>query len=330
MIDLNKLPVQPKPADRQYTEDEIVDAIINEEVVRTEIYSDLSTVDHASGNCLNLAILLKAKDMFPEDKFWESYSEEAWNVNQTVKETLEKFRIFFRKMFNYIGSFVVLRVKASTTVIQTWENTLKDSNHDKKKVDQIFEDLKDTKYPKVDDVVNCINKCAAVYQQISEQVNTIKTTSNPPGDSEAAQNNLQKMTAKPTEYENFMNMYKQVTDALPSSETKGETGDSYIAGKWNDVGGIGNLVQACQRCTSVLLNIKRLQANCDAIVSDLSKPKDTPDEGLKNLNTEKIKYLKTFSKDYLRATMSAMVKLTSLSAKACNTFNGKYSTKPQE
>ena len=332
MINLNKLPVDQKPVDKKYTDDELVEAIVTEEIVRDEVLCELSTIERACSSYMNLSVLGRIKDQMPDDALWETYSEEAWNVNETIKNVLEKFRIFFKKVFNYIGSFVIMRIKASTTVIQTWQSTLGDTQVDKDKIAKIFEDLTDTKYPPVESLINCLNHAAKAYTELSNKVNQIKTMTNPPGNSDAEQNKLAenlKIEEIPA-YKEYMKLYEDVVNRLPSGEKDGKEGVSYIEGKWNDVASIDNLVKACQQVTSSLLNIKRLQANCDAIVAELSKPKDTPDEGLKNLNNEKIKFLKTFSKTVLSGMMSGMAKITSVGAKACNTFNGKYSTKPKE
>ena len=327
---INLLDIQNKKNIKQISisDDEIICNLI---ACSSEI-DNLSTsdIDASFKSYVNLKELMAVKESYPDDALWNTYSTEAWNINERVKAIIERFKVFFKKAFAYIGSFVVFRVKASTAVIKKWEDTLKDPNMDKEKVTTIFEELKDTKTVPVLDIVNCLNSARAAYEKLSDQITKVKAyqgTSS--GSEQSAQNKLTEMFADPPELKTFEEQYKIVSDKLPSSESKDESkGEDYVTGKWNDVGSITNLRQACEGVVAVLQNIKRLQVNCDGIVADLMKPSNDETNNIKQINDEKIKFLKSFSKNLLSGMMSAIAKCASLGAKACNTFNGKYNAQP--
>ena len=142
------------------------------------------------------------------------------------------------------------------------------------------------------------------------------------------------MFAFPLEYQKFLDNKKLVDDAVPAKNNEsGATGFTYKDGGWDDPSKVAKVIDALDKVCSVLENLKRLQAICDEMIRGLEKEQkgESAEQGLiKELNTEKIKFLREFSKKVLSGMMGAIGSMGSMSAQNCRAFCNQYSKDNEE
>lgn len=328
MLDLQPKGISKVPKHiEDMSHEEYIDFISEEYNAEQEMLDTLHDTETWCTTYANQNTIIECRKQIPKDPLWITYSLEAWSLNETVKGVIERFKKFFPKVFNYIGSFVIIRTKGAREQCQKWFNILKDQNKDQSKLDKIFGNS-DVKTAKVEAVANAINSAADAYRKLSEQVNQIKGFKGV-GQSDADKNKLQTMFAFPPEYQKFLDNKKLVDDATPSKEDpSGSKGFTYKDGGWDDPSKIAKIVDALDHVTSVMENIKRLQANCDEMVRSLEKEQkgEAAEQNLvKELNTEKIKFLRDFSKKVLSGMMGSIGALGSMAAANCRAFCNQYS-----
>ena len=107
-----------------------------------------------------------------------------------------------------------------------------------------------------------------------------------------------------------------------ATTTNGEIPEN---GKWFDKASIDNLIRAMNNVIGQLQNLKRLQLDCNDIITELEKDKPSEDgnDTIKLLNKQKIDLLRKFSNEVLSKAMSNIGRCCSISAKQCQKFNGK-------
>lgn len=294
---------------------------------RSDMMHTSDYLDHSCRSLLNQMETIECKKQYPGDPLWINYSCEEWTLNENVKKVLARFRDFFQKAFNYIGSFVSIRVDSAIKQCEQWHAILADSNRNQEKIDNIFNN-NTTRAAKTEFLVNAINSAADAYQKLSDQANNIKGMKGI-GNSDADKTKLQTMFAFPPEYQKFLDNKKMVEDSTPTSGTGNENaGFTYKDGGWDDAAKIDNIIKALNHIKSNLANIKRLQTNCDEMVRGLEKEEkgEAADKALvKELNNEKIKFLRDLSKKVLSGMMGDIGKFVSIAAKNCKTFCTNYS-----
>lgn len=306
--------------------EELIDFTEKEYTVKSEILDEADELDQICIGLQNKQAIIETRNNIPTDPLWVHYSLEAWTLNESIKKVLEKFKQFFPKVFNYIGSFVVIRTKASLQQVEKWLLIIKDQNKDQDKIDKIFNDST-VKTAKVETIANALNSAASAYAKLSDQANQIKGFKGV-GQSDADKQKLQDMFAFPKEYQTFLDNKKLVDDATPSKEDAGTAGFTYKDGGWDDPSKIAKIVDALQHVTSVLENLKRLQAICNEMIRSLEKEdkgESSEQKLVKELNNEKIKFLRDFSKKVLSGMMGAIGQLGSMAAFNCRSFCNKYS-----
>ena len=219
MTDLKILGVKPTPKLlTDMTTEEQIEFIENEYSTKYDMYEFLTDLDKSCTTMFNKYTIIECRKQIPKDPLWIHYSMEAWTLNESIKAVLDKFKKFFPKVFNYIGSFVIIRTKAARLQCEKWFNILKDQNKDQDKIDKIFNDST-VKTAKVEFIANVLNSAAVVYQKISEQANNIKGLKGV-GSSDADKEKLQKLFEMPPEYNKFLEDKKFVDDATPSNDDK--------------------------------------------------------------------------------------------------------------
>ena len=326
-IDINDI----KPDIKQVENDDSIEMTCSEEILflekeyidKKEILDLADELDKLFVAYENQRAIIQTRNEIPKDPLWIHYSMEAWTISETIKTLLDKFRKFFPKVFTYINSFVIIRTKASKLSCQKWLNVLLDTSKDQDKIDSIFS-KSDTKSAKIEDVVNAINSADNAYKKFFDQANTVKGFKRV---TESDKDKMQEIFVTPTEYQTFLDNKKKVDDALPSNENQGANGFTYKDGSWDDAAKVKNLVEALDKVCTVLENTKRLQMTCDEMVRDLSKEQKgeaAEKDMVKELNNEKIKFLKELSKKVLSSMMESIGNLGSLAAKNCKMFCNQY------
>lgn len=327
MFDLKLTGTKPvRPIFKELSVEELMEFTEAEYHAKSEILNEADALDKLCVGYENQQAIVQTRAEIPKDPLWIHYSLEAWNINETIKNVLEKFKQFFPKVFNYIGSFVVIRTKAAKQQCDKWLIIIKDQNKDQGKIDKIFNDST-VKSAKVEAVANALNSAADAYNKLSDQANNIKGFKGV-GKSDADKQKLQEMFTFPEEYQKFLDHKKLVDDAIPSGDNPGTSGFTYKDGGWDDPSKIAKVCDALDHVSAVLENLKRLQAICDEMVRDLGKEQkgESADQALvKELNNEKIKFLRELSKKILSSMMGSIGSLGSLAAKNCRTFCNQYS-----
>lgn len=315
-----------KPID-EMSHDEYMQFINDEYETERDVLDEAHTLDKECTYLLNKEATIECRKQIPVDPLWIHYSNEAWSLNESIKKVIERFKQFFPKVFNYIGSFVVIRTKASKLQCEKWFNILKDQNKDQGKIDKIFGNS-DVKTAKVEAVANALYSASEAYRKLSDQANNIKGFK-AVGQSDADKQKLQDMFQFPAEYQKYLDNKKLVDDAIPGKDNEGgATGFTYKDGGWDDPSKVAKIIDALDKVVSVLENLKRLQAICDEMIRGLEKEQkgESAEQGLiKELNTEKIKFLREFSKKVLSGMMGGIGQLGSMSAQNCRSFCNQYS-----
>ena len=320
-----------KPID-EMSHDEYLDFLDNEYNTESDMLDEMHQLDKECTYLFNKEATIECRKQIPIDPLWIHYSNEAWSLNESIKAVIERFKKFFPKVFNYIGSFVVIRTKSSKAQCEKWFNILKDQNKNQEKIDKIFSNS-DVKTAKVEVVANALYSASEAYRKLSEQANNIKGFK-AVGQSDADKQKLQDMFTFPPEYQKFLDNKKLVDDAIPAKNNEsGATGFTYKDGGWDDPSKVAKIIDALDKVCSVLENLKRLQAICDEMIRGLEKEQkgESAEQGLiKELNTEKIKFLREFSKKVLSGMMGAIGSMGSMSAQNCRTFCNQYSKDTEE
>ena len=317
-----------KPTSNNFHEmsiDEQLKFLEDEYEIKREVLDMSDEIDKIYIGYINQQAIIQTRNEIPKDPLWIHYSMEAWTINETIKKILNKFKLFFPKIFAYIGTFVIIRTKSSKLQCEKWLNILVDKTKNQERIDKIFNDS-DAKSAKVEFVTNALNSAADAYSKFSDQANSVKGFKSV-GKSDTDKEKLQSLFTVPPEYQKFLDNKKLVDDATPSENSSVDTSVTYKDGGWDDPSKIDKLVKALDHVSSVLENIKRLRSICDEMVNDLGKEQkgEAAETGIvKELNNEKIKFLKELSNKVLSGMMESIGRFGSLSAKNCRTFCNQY------
>lgn len=312
-----------KPID-EMSHDEYMQFINDEYETERDVLDEAHDLDKACTCLLNKVATIECRKQIPVDPLWARYSVEAWTLNETVKKILDKFEEFFPKVFKYINSFTIIGVKTYRAQCEKWLVSISDQNKDQDKIDKIFSNT-DAKTANVESVILALDSAASAYSKLSDRANSIKGFKGV-GKSDADAKKLQELFIMPEEYQTFLDNKKKVDDATAS--TGNAIGVTYKNGNWDDPSKIGKLCKALENVSSVLENVKRLQAICEEMVRDLRKEQkgEAADQNLiKQLNEQKIKFLKELCDKILSKMMGSIGNLGSLASKNCRTFCNQYS-----
>lgn len=328
MDDLRILGTKPVPKlidDMSISEQ--IDFIQNEYTAKEDMLSSCYEMEKTCTSYMNQSATIECRKMIPKDPLWVRYSLEAWTLNESLKKVLQRFEEYFPKVYNYIQGFVILRVKSSIMTCEKWVNIISDTNKNQEKIDKIFQDST-VKTAKVEFVTEMLLKASACYTELLNHANNLKGFKSV-GESDADKKKLEELTVMPESYNTYLEKKKLVDDAQPSQKEGNPqtTGFTYRDGGWDDPSKIANLIEAMKKVTSTLESIKRLQAITNDMVKELKKEQkgESADKNLiKDLNDQKIKFLKEFSKNILSGMMKDIGDVTSMSAQNCKSFANKY------
>lgn len=325
MFDLKLPGTKPvSPIFKEMSVEELMEFTEAEYNAKSEILNEADSLDKLCVGYENQQAIIQTRAEIPKDPLWVHYSLEAWNVNETVKKILDKLEEFFPKAFKYINSFTIIGVKSYRAQCEKWLVNISDQNKDQDKIDKIFSNT-DAKTANVESVVLALDSAASAYSKLSDHANNIKGFKSI-GKSDADAKKLQELFIMPKEYQTFLDNKKKVDDATASDGNS--TGVTYKDGSWDDPSKINKLCEALDHVSSVLENIKRLQAICGEMVRDLRKEQkgEAADQNLiKQLNEQKIKFLKEFCDKILSKMMGSIGNLGSLASKNCRIFCNQYS-----
>lgn len=291
---------------------------------KDELHTAWRELEEACRAHHNAQVLIEAHQTFENDKGLEAIcsSEEAWNLTDTLKKTLEKFKSFFKKAFEYVNNFVVLRLSASSGAIKKWAEILGDSNNKKDRIEQMKKDY-DTKDCTIEQMKTVIAEAETAFNKITgiaEQVKGLSPTSKNASDIEKAQ-----VISELPEYKKFDEAYVNYEQSVPEGDNAGTTkATTAEIGKWFDAGSVDSLYKEIDKVLVLVKNMKRMQMTCNAIVTSLEKSSSDADGTDKNVNDAKMKWLRDFSKNIMSGMISRLTKVASRAASKCQTLTNMY------
>lgn len=314
--------------ENKFQEEPSIEELIDREhtgiMLREMVHNAYSDLEESCRAHHNAEVLLEAHRTYIDDPGLEAIcsSEEAWNLTDTLKKTLTRFREFFNKAFEYVRNFVVLRLTAASGVIKKWAEILGDSNNKKDRIEAMKKeyDVKDCTIPQMVTVITTAQTAFNEIQKLVEQVKGLSPSSKSATDIEK----MQVITELPS-YKKFDEAFVAYEKSVPEGDNAGSTtAQPAEIGKWFDAGSVDGLYKEIDNVLIMLKNMKRMQASCDAIVTSLEKTSTDQDGTDKNVNDGKMKWLRDFSKNVMTSMIGRLTKLTSRAASKCQTLTNMY------
>lgn len=299
---------------------------------KEEVRLLLKELNESCRGLFNQDEILRVEELFEDDPYFDNFSTEAWKVTETIKKTLTRFRMFFKKIFGYINNFTVLRVKLCITAGEKWLLSL--NNLSTEKLDEFKKTYNQDsdKTITILQAVEFLNSAAKYYKAASAQVATVKglTSSETQDMSDTSSDKLTTSFSEVEEVKLYRDKWKVIADTFPTKENPKATstnGEIPENGKWFDKSSVDSLIKAMKTVIGQLQNLKRLQLDCDAIITELEKDKSSGenDQTINLLNKNKIDFLRKFSNEVLTKAMGNIGRCCSLAAKQCQKFNEKAS-----
>ena len=238
--------------------------------------------------------------------------------------------MFFKKIFRYVNNFTILRVKLSIKVAEQWLNTL--NTAEAAKIDELKSKYNQDSDKNISTIqaVEFLDSAAKYYKAASDQVAKVKglTVSETRNASDTSSDKMEQTFGEVEEVKTYREKWKAITDTFPSKEDQNATVTNGVTpenGKWFDKTSIDTLIGSMKRVIGQLQNLKRLQMDCETIVSDLEKNQSSgeDDKTINLLNKNKIEFLRKFSNEILSNAMGNIGRAVSIAAKQCQKFNGK-------
>jgi septation ring formation regulator EzrA len=144
-----------------------------------------------------------------------------------------------------------------------------------------------------------------------------------PAEGDAGTKTTESLTlpADTEEYKAFFELWQKFEKMNPVGENK-DTTEAVDAdsGKWFDAGAVKGVREQIEEIKSVFANIKRLQADCDAVVKSLEKSSTNDKDNAKQLNEAKIKWLSDVSKNILGAMLKHILTMVGYAASKSQTL----------
>ena len=311
----------------EYAIEQNLDAMLAGIQTKEEVHDAMVDLDESCRAHHNAEVIIEAHRQFPEDKGLEAIysSEEAWNMSDTLKKTLEKFKVFFQKVFEYISNFVTLRINASASVVDKWYAILSDANNNKARLETIQKEY-DVKDCSTDSIVTVLSNAVKAYNKITAQVEAVNKLS-PSSTSETDIKAAITPVTDLAEYKTFDEEYSKWEKMVPEGDNSDASlAKDAVAGKWFEAGSVESVSKQMNSFVTTMKNIKRLQASCMAIVSSLEKTQ-TGEGNEKEINKQKIEWLRNLSKNILSGMIGKLVKVCSRAASKCQTLTNKYNEK---
>ena len=299
-------------------------------IEKEEVNELLKELNESCRGLFNQDEILRVEALYEDDPYFDEFSTEAWKVTETVRKTLIRFKTFFKKIFGYINNYTVLRVKVCISAAEKWSETL--NTETTEKIDELKKKYSEDsdKTITVEQAKVFLESAAKYYKAASGQVAKVKglTASETQDADDVSSDKLLSVFSEVEEVKLYRDKWKEISDTFPTEEdkkaasTNGETPEN---GKWFDKSSIDNLIRAMKNVIGQLQNLKRLQMDCEAIVTDLEKDKSSgeDDKTINLLNKNKIDFLRKFSNDVLTNSMRNICRCCLLSAKQCDKFNKK-------
>ena len=312
------------------TLEERIDFEIQDQVEKDDVNELLKELNESCRGLFNQDEILKVEAIYEDDPYFDDFSTEAWNVTESVKKTLTRFRMFFKKIFRYVNNFTILRVRLALKNAEQWSATLKEN--DTKKLDGLKQKYNQDsdKTVTVLQIQEFLESAAKYYKAASEQVTKVKglTESETKEASDTTSDKMESTFGEVEEVVLYKKKWKEIADTFPSEEDRNAhvaNGELPETGKWFDQASIDNLIRAMKNVIGQLQNLKRLQMECETIVADLEKSKSSGDDDntINLLNKQKIDFLRKFSNNVLSKVMGNIGRAVSIAAKQCQKFNGK-------
>ena len=270
---------------------------------------------------------------------YRMYGLEAWNVTNNMKAMFERFKNFFKRIFNYISRFAVLRIKAATNTVKAYSEHI--SNPDNTdKVDKVASSY-DVKDIRVETARIVLDKAKAYYEETSKQIEAVKNTNE--NNLSTDGDDVEKLFGELPAAEDYRKAVEQLDKESPNDqETKGEMAVTAKEGGWLDKEKIAGLLKTLDGSQQTFLNLKRLQIACNSLIADLEKT-DQPAaekqsdnteakgqaETKKTINGKKIEFLRKFSKEILTGVVRTIVNTSTTCGKKCQTLDKALTGKPE-